>query len=249
MMCVCLCLSCKSKDRHEWVDLGLSVKWATCNVGAENSEDFGDYFAWGETDTYYKNGFAQSDEPQWKDGKTEGYEDSSYKYFVYDDEYGCYLLVKYCNNEDYGYRVDFRDNKTTLEPEDDVAHVIWGGSWRMPTLEEFKELMDEDNCSWIWTTQNGINGYNVTSKKPGYEGRSIFLPTAGYFEWTDLYETGTDGYYWSSSLYTNDPNFAINLVFEADDSDDSEDSENWFGPYGCLRILRTRGLSVRPVCP
>ena len=67
------------------------------------------------------------------------------------------------------------DNKTVLDPKDDVAHVKLGGSWRMPTDAEWMEL--KNNCTWTWTTQNGINGYKVTSNK---NGASIFLPAAGY---------------------------------------------------------------------
>ena len=135
------------------VDLGLpsGIKWATCNVGAEKPEDYGNYYAWGEVlpKDYYDFG--------------------TYKYANgASDE-----LTKYCNNASYGDN-GFTDNKTTLEPEDDAAHVNWGGSWRMPTDAEWQEL--RDNCTWTWTTQNGINGYQVTSQK---NSNSIFSSRCG----------------------------------------------------------------------
>ena len=134
---------------HEYVDLGLpsGLKWATCNVGATAPEEYGDYFAWGETETKAT------------------YDLSNYKWCN-----GTYeSMTKYCTNSEYG----IVDNKTTLELSDDAARVNWGGSWRMPTKAEQDELRNTDNCTWEWTTQNGVNGYKVTSKK---NGNSIFLP-------------------------------------------------------------------------
>lgn len=128
-----------------YVNLGLSVNWATCNVGAEKPEDYGDYFAWGETDDEKK------DEYWW----------TSYKYCNGSNK----SLTKYCYDSRYGLN-GFVDNKTVLEPDDDVAHVIWGGKWRMPTVDEFNELID--SCTWTWTNRNGVNGYKVTGNKPGY---------------------------------------------------------------------------------
>ena len=175
------------------VDLGLpsGIKWALCNVGAEKPEDSGNYYAWGEVlpkedyswDTYnYANG------TYWEDLK----------------------LTKYCNNAGYGDN-GFTDNKTVLEPEDDAAHVNWGGSWRMPTNTEWQEL--QDNCTWTWTTQNGINGYRVASKT---NSNSIFLPAAGYRRDTGLGRVGYGGDYWSSSL--NDSS-AWSLCFDSDGVD------------------------------
>jgi len=119
---------------HEWVDLGLSVKWATCNVGADSPEDYGDYYAWGETTT-------KSD-----------YSWETYKWCKGTNK----TMTKYCTNSDYGTV----DNRTTLTSSDDVATVKWGSKWRMPTWEEMKEL-DED-CTWTWTTQSGVKGMKVT---------------------------------------------------------------------------------------
>ena len=194
----------------KYVDLGLSVKWATCNVGAIKPYEYGDYFAWGET------------EP-----KTD-YSWSTYKWCN-----GSYnTLTKYCSYSEYGNE-GFTDTKTTLDMEDDVAHVKWGGSWRMPTNDEQNEL--RLNCTWTWTTLNGVNGYLVTSNKTGYTDRSIFLPAAGYRGDSDLYNVGDYGYYWSSSLYAGNPNLAWSISF----------------PSGSVYTVGSHryGHSVRPVCP
>ena len=192
---------------HEYVDLGLSVKWATCNVGATSPEDYGDYFAWGETEA------------------KEYYDWGTYKYCngTYDS------MTKYCTNSSYGTV----DNKTTLELSDDAARVNWGGSWRMPTKAEQDELRNTDNCTWTWTTQNGVNGYKVTSKK---NGNSIFLPAAGYRYGSYLGYAGGYGYYWSSSLTTGDSSYAYYVDFRSD-------YVGWY--YGHYRYY---GRSVRAVC-
>ena len=211
------------------VDLGLSVKWATCNVGASKPEEYGDYFAWGETEPYY-NGDSQNP-TGWKSGKSSGYWWSSYKYC----KGGPTTMTKYCNNSSYGF-IGFTDSKTVLDPEDDVAHVNWGGDWRMPTKAEFDELRNTSNCTWTWTTENGVNGYKVVSKKSGYEGNYIFLPAAGCRDGTDLNYVGSGGIYWSSSLYTDYPSYAYNLGFNS-----SSYRTSYYG--------RDDGTSVRPVCP
>ena len=124
---------------HEYVDLGLSVKWATCNVGANKPEEYGDYFAWGET------------QPK------STYNWSTYKWRNSSNT----TLTKYNTSSDYGTV----DNKTTLDLSDDAARANWGGSWRMPTDAELTELREQ--CTWTWTTQSGVNGYKVTSDKNG----------------------------------------------------------------------------------
>ena len=173
------------ENSHEYVDLGLSVKWATCNVGAESPEEYGDYFAWGEV------------EPK------ETYSWSTYKWCngSYDS------LTKYNNSSSYG----IIDNKTVLDASDDAATANWGGAWRMPTKEEQDELRTE--CTWTWTTENGVNGYRVTSNKEGYTDKSIFLPAAGYRDDSSLNDASSSGYYWSSSLDTDYPNDACGLYF------------------------------------
>ena len=183
------------------VDLGLSVKWANMNVGAESPEDYGNYYAWGETAT-----------------QKETYNWSTY----FDTNDGGNTFTKY-NNE---------GGKTVLDPEDDAAHVYWGGSWRMPTKAECQELLDY--CTWTWTTQNGINGYKVTSNKAGYTDKFIFLPAAGF---NDLFLVGYYGYFWSSSLYEDGSAGAWFLCFSSD----------YRGiPYDHGRCS---GHSVRPVLP
>ena len=194
------------KITHEYVDLGLSVKWATCNVGAAKPEDYGDYFAWGET------------EPK------STYDWSTYKWCLGSHN----TLTKYCTDSYYGTV----DNKAQLELSDDAARVNWGGSWRMPTWAERAEL--RENCSWIWVCQNGVYGYRVTSKKQGYTNKSIFLPAAGYRNDGSLYNAGSSGYYWSSSLRPGYPSNAYNLRF--------------FSSYAdCYSNDRYYGYPVRPV--
>ena len=163
-------------DSHTYVDLGLpsGILWATCNVGADHPEEFGDFFAWGET--------TPKDIYDWK----------TYKYCCYIDER--YVLNKYCTDSCYGFN-GFVDNLTVLEPIDDAATVNWGADWRMPTGDEWKELFE--NTTWIWTAQNDVKGRLMT----GPNGNSIFLPAAGYREDCDSVSTEV-GIYWSSSLQT-----------------------------------------------
>ena len=164
-----------SINGHDWVDLGLSVKWATCNVGASLPSLYGNYYAWGETSTK-----------------------------------GDYSSRMY-NNPSY-----------------DTASANWGGTWRMPTDDEWTELRTK--CTWTWTTQNGVYGRKVT----GPNGNSIFLPAAGGRNGTSLYDAGSYGYYWSSSLYESLSDSARGV---------------YFGSGGVNRGIDDRyyGLSVRPV--
>ena len=174
-------LVAKFKVPFEAVDLGLSVKWAAYNVGATKPEEYGGYYAWGEIE------------------EKEDYSWETYKWCN-----GSYdTMTKYCTNSNNGTV----DNKTVLDPEDDVAHVKWGGDWRMPTKAEQDEL--RNNCTWAWATQNGVNGYKVT----GPNGNSIFLPAAGYRYGTDVYDGGDYGRYWSGSLNSYYSFDAFNLYF------------------------------------
>ena len=185
-----------SGGAYAYVDLGLpsGLLWATCNVGADAPWDYGDYFAWGETqpkddynwDTYqYSNGGF--------------YEECKDDFIPY--------LTKYCNRSSLGYN-GFTDNLTTLLPEDDAATANWGSGWRMPTKEEWQELYN--NTTVTWTTQNGVNGRLFTAAN----GNSLFLPAAGFHEDSDLY--GGIGFYWSSSLYTGGPLSAWCFSFSSD---------------------------------
>lgn len=171
---------------HAYVDLGLpsGTLWATCNVGATNPEDYGSYFAWGETSP--KSNYDWSTY-QWCNGSET-------------------TLTKYCTQSSCGYN-GFVDNKTVLEPADDAAHVNWGGDWRMPTETEMEEM--KNNCTWTWTTQGGKSGYMVT----GSNNNSIFLPAAGFYNGSSLNYAGSRGDYWSSSLFMSVPSFAHFLYY------------------------------------
>ena len=204
----------KQETTYEYVDLGLSVKWATCNIGASKPEDYGDYYSWGEISTKDEDDYVN-----W----------SKYKFCKDGDKH---KLTKYCNDSDYGYN-GFTDNKTTLDMSDDVAHVKWGGSWRMPTITEFKELIE--NCVRTRTTLNGVKGFKLTSRKPGYTDRSIFLPAAGYHLVGGVNYAGSEAWIWSSSLDTTDPSRAWYQRFMANSYP--------------INHPRGYGLSVRPVCP
>ena len=191
--------------QYEAIDLGLpsGIKWASFNVGATKPEEYGGYYAWGETE------------------EKEDYGWETYKWCNGSEN----IMTKYCINSRYGTV----DNKTVLDPEDDVAHVKWGGDWRMPTAEEQEELIK--NCTWEWTALNGVNGYRVT----GPNGNSIFLPVAGGRDGTDVRLRDHRGYYWSSSLDGDLGNCVRALSF-----------------YDCYyterySLLRFGGLSVRPV--
>ncbi len=209
-----------TENGHDYVDLGLTsgTKWATCNVGASKPQDYGNYYAWGETttkETYY-----------W----------SNYKY---GSDYN--KLTKYCS-ESYDGKDGFTDTKTTLDLSDDAAYVNWGGKWRMPTEAQQDELRNQ--CYWVWTSSynnSNVKGYIVykakTSSDKGvkiYEGETpsssyklsdahIFLPAAG------------GRYYWSSSLYTDDSNLAWVVSFNSDVVDYGGDN-------------RSYGQLVRAVC-
>ncbi len=206
-------------SKHEYVDLGLpsGVKWATCNVGATAPEEYGDYFAWGETQPYYSSRRPLT----WKVGKSAGYYWASYQWC----NGSVTTLTKYNTSSLDGPVVD---DKVTLEPADDAARVILGGKWRIPTREEWEELLDK--CTWKWTSRGGVNGYKVT----GPNGNSIFLPAAGrrYFDY--LRGGGSSGFYWSSSLNTDSPYDAFYLDFYCFD-------------VGMYSNYRYYGQSVRPV--
>ena len=198
---------------HDYVNLGLpsGTLWATCNVGATTPEGYGDYFAWGET--------RPKDYYDW----------TTYQYSNGGTSWQNSNLTKYCSNSSYGYN-GFTDNLTTLLPEDDAATANWGSDWRMPTKEEWKELLN--NTTHIWTRQNGVNGCLFTAGN----GNSLFLPAAGS-RWDGLIDgVGMDGCYWSSFLYTDRPSYAWFLEFN---------DEHWEGSIHGYD--RSEGCSVRPV--
>ena len=189
-------------DDHEWVDLGLpsGTLWATCNVGANTPEEFGDYFAWGET--------TPRDFYDWSAGSST-------------------TMTKYCTSSSYGYE-GFTDGKTELDLEDDAAYVNWGKKWRMPTYEQHTELYTQ--CTWTWTTQNGVKGYLVT----GPNGNTMFVPAAGYHSERAHYSAGTEGRYWLSTLYSDRADHSYCLYFNS-------------GSVSWDDSRRYRGFSVRAV--
>ena len=172
---------------HEYVDLGLSVKWATCNVGANKPEGNGDYYAWGEVIT--------------KD--------------FYDEET--------CDTDNTLFGEDISGYE-----DYDVAAYKLGGGWRMPTKAEMKEL--KNKCDWKWTTQNGVNGYKVTSKNGNY----IFLPAAGYRYDDSYFDVGGYGNYWCSTPVSAVSHKSYGLFFSVIERD-------------ILYYYREYGRSVRPV--
>ena len=183
--------SSRTINGHEYVDLGLpsGKKWATCNVGANKPEDYGDYYSWGEVRT----------------------------------------KIEYTINNSVTYGKKYNDIKGN--PQYDVVRKNWGGTWRLPTKMELEELINE--CTWKWTKQHNVNGYNVT----GPNGNSIFLPAAGYRIGSSLFNDGDYGNYWSST-----PNdyyyyyyYAYNLYFY-----DGNEIVYW-------RSHRCNGLTVRPI--
>lgn len=199
----------KSFATDEWagpnaVDLGLSVKWADMNVDAYRPWERGNFYAWGEL------------EPK------ESYKSNNYRFY----HEGTMKLTKYCNDKIYGYE-EYTDNLTTLEPEDDVAHVKWGEGWRMPSKDEFLELMDTLNCAWIYTSMNGMTGYKIESKK---NGNSIFLP-----ESSDSHGCG-GGLYWANCIEPDLAAAAPNLYFN------HTMNRLYINTY-----IRDVGLTIRPV--
>lgn len=190
------------------VDMGLSVKWATRNLGASKPEEYGGYYQWAGT----------RDE---SDTSIDLYWDNCPYHTGSSSSSG---WTKYNIKSSYGTV----DNKTTLEASDDAAAVNLGGKWRMPTDAEWTEL--RNSCSWTWTSLNGIEGCMVTSKK---NGNGIFLPAAGVRN-DDLRGVGSHGFYWSSSLNTDNPFSAYGVYFRSG---------------GVDRYSRGRfeGISVRPV--
>ena len=215
-------------------DLGLSVKWGICNLGAEQPEEPGDFFAWGEVEPYYSS----LDPLTWKEGKEAGYDWPSYsmcdgtatgftKYFDpdYDETEWCYWAGQ-----------GEPDRKMVLDPEDDAAHVILGGSWRMPTRAEIEELVatkNNENYKWEFKSLNGHEGLSVTYI---VNNNSIFLPFTGFWDktthTTDF--NNVKGFYWSSALTPLEPFDCISLIIG-----ENAVSRNF--------MARTYGLAIRPV--
>ena len=204
----------------ELVDLGLSVKWASFNLGAAKPEETGDFYMWGETTT------ATERMCSWITyNYANGAENKLTKYVPEDkaSEYG---------NDGYS------DDKKILEPDDDAAHVALGGKWRMPTIEEWLEL--SNNCTWERTELNGVIGYKVTSRKEALKGNSIFLPING-IHIDDYFRNQDNCYYWSSSLgdsYPYHAKFFISTNAFAPAIKNYRES---------MDGVRSAGLTIRPV--
>lgn len=205
-----------------YVDLGLSVKWAKCNLGATNPEDFGDYFAWGELQP--KNDY------QWST-------------YLYGSDYG--QLTKYCDNASIG-KDGYTDDLTVLEQSDDAAYAALGGQFRMPTHEEVSELCSieyyhpgEYTVTWCDGTDVQYNGTSVKGLMivRNSTGATLFLPITGSMSGTDWYYNGF-GSYWSSSLYWSNPTTALKLQLRWDSSERS---------YKRVEAGRANGSSIRPV--
>lgn len=206
--------SLSSGQEHEYVDLGLSVKWATCNIGATKPEEDGYYIIWGNVEP-----------SEYWSGKSRYYisETINDGGFTYEKK-GYTKYVRKEDAESAGYD-GFYDDKVTLEPEDDAAHIQWGGKWRTPTAEEVNQLLNRKNCTWEDVRLNGVYGAKITSKVPGYEGKWIFLPT------------GTQQSYWTSSLCMGSI-YAYYLFVRPSDS-----------YIHCSSGYRTyTNIRVRPVC-
>lgn len=183
------------------VDMGLSVKWADHNIGAISPEDFGDYFAWGE--------IAPKDIYSWE----------TYKFCN-----GSWNTINKYNNDSYYGLID---NKISLEPEDDVATVVWGSEWRMPTMEEMEEL--RTRCAWTRKMLDGNAYYEVVSP---VTGNSIHIPAAGYRDKERTIVAGC--YYWTSNVWEQNTGFAYRLYH-------NNDGTNTGNNY------RVHGIPVRPV--
>lgn len=222
------------------VNLGLSVNWAAINVGAllENYiGDLGDYFAWGEV-TGYSAGYDPNNCNKWRLFDLE-----NYKYSGTGDQKKKY--TKYCPTKDGNdWGGDGQpDDVGRLVPEDDAAHMNWGGDWRMPNDAEVRELIDNTTTP-KWVTIDGVSGWMITSK---INKETLFLPAAGvYTDDSGFLNKGSNGHYWSTSLFTGtNPIYARHLfVIERYNNDGSPKGPeiNDFGP-------RHFGYSVRAVRP
>jgi len=176
-------------DAHEYVDLGLpsGTLWATCNIGAESPEEYGDYFAWGETEA--KSGF------NW----------TVYQLCNASEN----TLTKYCAQSSWGYE-GFTDELTELLPEDDAATVLWGSKWQMPSLEQVQEL---STLSSISTSINGVSGRKVFSRIDP-QNVWIFLPDTGWRQGRN-HNARSYGYYWGRTLYSSNSNYATGIYFNS----------------------------------
>lgn len=203
-------------DKHTYVDLGLpsGLKWATYNIGAKKPSETGDYFAWGET------------QPK------ADYSLSTYKWCTVDENGLFVASTKYCTNSNYGVQ----DNKKVLDNEDDAAVENWGHGWRMPTAEDFDELLE--NCKTTWTNDfngTGMAGMIYTSQN---NKNTIFFPATGKYASDSIYGKSVDCEYWTSSLYDK---YERGFTEHANYLSISDNSHSFGG------MNRHNGLAVRAV--
>ena len=227
----------------QWVDLGLKVKWASINLGATSPEQGGDYFAWGETEPKYLDGYALENPcTHWKPGQTGGsdggYNNANYKFIEGKDSW--FNITKYTIEDHVNYTYDghvynypiwynedgtefIGDGKSTFadyDYEDDPVWMNWGGECRVATIEEWRELLSTSNCEWTWTEDYngaGVKGWIVASKVSGFVGASIFLPAGGWRDGSRLQYTEY-GHYWTNSIATyttKDSRYGQKLFFNS----------------------------------
>ena len=217
------------KSDVKYVDLGLSVLWADCNMGADSPTDYGYYFAWGETES--------------KD------------FFSWNNFHNCEIPLPEPDSDDEDFFGRSRNNEPLrLPPANDAATVQLGTEWHMPTIQEYNELYA--NCDYDTVTVNGVLGLRYTSRVAGYEDRSIFIPYGGYIEGGDTIGAGSGFWVWtsesghyradvvdSSATYVSTSNTVNPSFFYLDEElrvgIGTEPSEG--GNY------RYKGLNIRPV--
>lgn len=176
---------------HKFVDLGLSVKWANCNIGANEPGDAGNYYMWADL----------------VDRKSENYSADKYPYLVksevqatdkdgnlmFDEETGAPIMTEVWNYTDIGSNISGNEQY-------DVARKEWGATWRIPTSEEVQELIA--NCTFLWTNYKTATGFEITSK---INGAKIFMPAVGYYMGTPSCSYfGSNGSYWTASAFTGE---------------------------------------------
>lgn len=168
---------------HEYVDMGFpsGLKWARCNVEAEKESDYGLYFTWGETEGYTSEQVGNN---------------SGQRYFHWITYKWCNGTQTTLNKYNYDSKYGTIDNKYSLESEDDAAIVNMRGEWRMPTIEEYEELLRYTTN--IWTTVNGVGGRLFTSV---INESTLFFPAAGYFGSDSAKNVGSQGSYWAVNIH------------------------------------------------
>lgn len=220
------------EEEPEYVDLGLASKtlWAKTNVGAQKPEDCGDYYSFGEILKHYTE-FDSEGSPVWENGK-EGYDWDTY---THSDESG--KLKKYVPNEKaaiYGLNGK-SDGKNKIGQDDDIARVMYGEGWQIPSTDDFIELYEQ--CKWEWTNdyeETGVAGYIISSKQNENEG-SIFLPASGNIWRTERQDINSFGYYWTNDLDVDRYDFATYLFIY----------EGYIGPWH--NGYRYIGRTIRPI--